>query len=167
DFGVVQVSLRPAEGIDSDELVVGTRGFIPPESLLGTGMDATCDVFALGATLYRMLSGGEDAFGGVTDSMAFRRTLNGRFQKASSVAPGVPRELDGVIKRALASRRASGKDDTPAERFLDLLRLGFLNRTRRFASADAMADALEALDPADRRDELAWVVNTWWPADQT
>ncbi len=122
-------------------------------------------MFSLGATLYRMLTG-QDAFDGRNDAEAFRNTLNGRYRRASSLSHQVPTLMDRLIRRSLSERRATGKDDTPAERFLDLLRLGWLGRPMRYATAAELADALEAIDDADRSVELAWMVNTWCPPDE-
>ena len=52
DFGLVSIG-EPV----SDE-VFGTPSYIAPEYLTGQGLDARCDVWALGVTLYEILTGG-------------------------------------------------------------------------------------------------------------
>jgi WD40 repeat protein/tRNA A-37 threonylcarbamoyl transferase component Bud32 len=57
---LVDPALEPPShqiGVTRAGLVVGTPPYMPPEQAAGKDVDATCDVYALGAILYHVLSG--------------------------------------------------------------------------------------------------------------
>jgi hypothetical protein len=87
-------------------VVAGTPGYMAPEQLRpGGGLDVRADVHAIGALAYQMLTA---------------RTPDGPAVAPSKVRPGIPRQVDRVVLRALAPRR-----------------------DRRFPTAAALADALD------------------------
>ena len=82
-------------------IVFGTPGFMAPEQLRGHPVNERCDVYALGATLYHLLSRKPPHHAKTADEM----------MKAAAVAPptpigelvpGVPAELSTIIDKALA-----------------------------------------------------------------
>jgi serine/threonine-protein kinase len=95
DFGIAKLLED-----ESPNEAVGTPGYIAPEQAEGRGVDHRVDIFALGAVLYRMLTG-HHAFGpdittaGVTAEGAPR-----------PFAPGdaVPAALERIVLRCLARR---------------------------------------------------------------
>ena len=113
DWGLAKVIGEPDEQIGrplvdlSDSLktragiVYGTPGFMAPEQLRGAPVTESCDVYALGATLYHLLSRKPPHFAKTADEM----------MKAAVAAPptpirelveGVPRELEAIVDKALA-----------------------------------------------------------------
>ena len=86
DWGVARVD-DAAEPIAEEAVIVGTRGFMPPEQARGVAdVDPRADVYSLGAILYFLLTGGEP--GAHATSISGRRDL--------------PRALRAVCARALA-----------------------------------------------------------------
>ena len=81
--------------------IVGTPGFMPPEQVKGEPVDERGDVFALGATLYYVLSG-KPPFRGPTGDDVLRDTLERPAKPLHEVAPGVPPELATITDKALA-----------------------------------------------------------------
>jgi hypothetical protein len=82
-------------------IVYGTPGFMAPEQLRGNVLDERCDVYALGATLYHLLSRKPPHHAKTADEM----------MKAAASAPptpigelvhGVPPELTTIVDKALA-----------------------------------------------------------------
>ncbi len=82
-------------------IVFGTPGFMAPEQLRGLAVTERCDVYALGATLYHMLSRRPPHHAKTADEM----------MKAAAHAPptpigelvfGVPAELSTIVDKALA-----------------------------------------------------------------
>lgn len=72
-----------------------------PEQLLGGAIDATADVYALGATLYRMLTG-HRVFRGKTGEEIAQQHLNAPIPQLNLWRGDLPAALDSVIARAMA-----------------------------------------------------------------
>jgi serine/threonine protein kinase len=100
----------------------GTPEFMPPEQARGESdrVGARSDVFALGAVLYFLLTGGPP-FTGPNRRAALSRARECEFDRVALRRAGVPRRLTRVILRAMAA----DPDD-------------------RHASAEALADDLDA-----------------------
>lgn len=100
-------------GIAKDETVldqltktghlVGTPMFLAPEVVTGTPADERADLYALGATLYQMLSG-RRLFAHATADNLFALIAAGRYPKLAKVTPGIPRHLRRIVDRCLAKR---------------------------------------------------------------
>ena len=71
-----------------------THGFSPPEQALGTGTDERSDVYALGATMYALLSGS-------VPPPAHERVAGAELVPLRSVAPAIPPVLETAILQAL------------------------------------------------------------------
>ena len=57
DFGLVKLVGSRGDDLTGDGHFIGTLKFAPPEQLMGRPVDARIDIFSLGATLYRLLTG--------------------------------------------------------------------------------------------------------------
>jgi serine/threonine-protein kinase len=113
DFGISKVLEAGREGMTQAK---GTPQYMPPEQILGREVDGRTDLYALGITLFEMVTGrrpfvGED----VVDQQ-----LHAPLPDPRILRPDVPEALVLVIRRACQKR--------PAD---------------RFASAAEMARALE------------------------
>jgi serine/threonine-protein kinase len=123
DFGVARSSLQWHEATAAGQLR-GKLAYMPPEQIGGQAIDRRVDVFALGCMLYECVVGAR-AFQGPTEPAIMQAIMRGEFVPASKARPGVPVSLDGIIAKALAS-----------------------DPEKRFRSADALADALDAFSHA-------------------
>jgi serine/threonine-protein kinase len=85
--------------------VAGTLGYMPPERLKGAAPDARADVYALGATLYEILT--LEPLHAGTASEVYARTLAGAVQTPSCRAPlrDIAPELDAICMKATATNR--------------------------------------------------------------
>jgi serine/threonine protein kinase len=109
---------------DTDEgVVVGTTDFMSPEQVTDKPVDARTDLFSLGCTMYRLLTG-EYAFPGPTREGRLVQRIRGRHVPIVDVRPDLPQGVVEIVDRLLAN----DPDD-------------------RFASAGEVAEALEALIP--------------------
>jgi len=107
---------------DTDEgIVVGTTDFISPEQVKDQPIDARTDLFSLGCTMYRLLTG-TYAFPGVTREDRLIKRIRERHVPITDVRPGLSDRLVAIVDRLLAVH----PDD-------------------RFGSAAEAAEALEAL----------------------
>jgi len=82
-------------------IVYGTPGFMAPEQLRGKPVDPRCDVYALGATLYHLLSRKPPHHAETADAM-MKAAVNAPPRPIGELVPGVPPELSTIIDKALA-----------------------------------------------------------------
>lgn len=107
DFGIAS-SFRDSVTRATKKEVGGTMPYMAPEQELGQ-CDARSDVFALGATVYELLSG-KLAF---TGPNFYLQKEKGVFQALAEAAPGTPPELAAAVERCLRFE--------PAARFQSVL----------------------------------------------
>ena len=89
DFGLAK---SVAEGAKAS-LIAGTPAYMPPEQFVGGLIDHRADIFAVGASLYEMLTG----------TLPFEGTDRTRAPRPMrDMAPTLPAVLDEVVSRALA-----------------------------------------------------------------
>jgi eukaryotic-like serine/threonine-protein kinase len=108
DFGIA--SLREGNdtpGITETGVVLGTPGFMAPEQARGRTdeLGPVTDVYAVGATLFRLLTGRLVHEGGTASELQIAVATTDA-PSVASVAPSVPRELGRVVDRALSRARA-------------------------------------------------------------
>ena len=101
DFGLAR--LGDDAGPTRSDHVVGTLRYMPPEQALGRRVvaDGRADVYALGVTLYELLTG-RPAFGGggrqaVLHQVAFEEPRSPR-----SIEPSIPRDLETIVLKAMS-----------------------------------------------------------------
>ncbi len=111
----------PKEYATQRGCIIGTPGFIAPESWIGAEVDARSDVYALGVMLFEILTLGACHIGADAKEL-MRATFCERPPVPSQRRPDldIPAELDAICNTAMA-----------------------LVREERFASADAMREAVE------------------------
>ena len=112
DFGLAKLKL-PEEGLTTETPtetldtapggLLGTIPYMAPEQVQGLPADHRSDIFALGVVLYEMLAG-QRPFGGSTSVETAAAILKEDPEPMSSVAPGVPPTLAGVVSRCLEKR---------------------------------------------------------------
>jgi serine/threonine-protein kinase len=105
DFGIAKLidANRTRTGI-----VLGTPAFMSPEQLEGKNVNGHTDLFALGVSLYQLLTG-QLPFRGASMTNLMFVIANEPHQSVTSLRTELPKWLDEVVDRALA------KD--PADRF--------------------------------------------------
>jgi eukaryotic-like serine/threonine-protein kinase len=120
----VGVAKDEADVFDTDEgIVVGTTDYMSPEQVTGRAIDARTDLFSLGCTMYRLLTGAF-AFPGITKEDRLAKRIHERYVPATDVRPDLPVPVVAILDRLLSRR--------PAD---------------RFSSAVEVAEALEAITP--------------------
>ncbi|MEJ2188258.1 MAG: protein kinase [Acidobacteriota bacterium] len=123
DFGIAREVEAP--GMTMVGSVVGTPAFMAPEQVRGEpgAIDRRADVYAIGATLYHLISG-KQPFSGTTRMATMLRVLETDPPPLKQLDPEVPRDLEMIVAQCMekephrryASARAVADD---LQRYLD------------------------------------------------
>ena len=124
DFGISKVA-ETSDGLTKTGTVMGTPDYMAPEQARGDRVDARADIYAVGAILYRALTGRKPFEG--TDPMAIlTAVLTQEPERPSTLEPSIPLSLELVVQRTMAK-----------------------NAGERFATMDALEQALAPFDAPD------------------
>ncbi len=96
------------EEVEGGRKIFGTPHFIAPEQVRGERADARSDLYSLGATAYRLLTG-RTPFEGQNSREILRAVLREEPKPIGECVPGVPPELAALVMRLM--------DKDPAARF--------------------------------------------------
>ncbi len=100
DFGLARALAE--EGLTGSQAILGTPAFMPPEQWQdGRRCDHRSDLYALGCTLYMMLTG-RPPFVGPTLVDFMRQHLSEQAPSLHSLCPDAPQHLVGAVERLLA-----------------------------------------------------------------
>ena len=132
DFGIARVGHSPG-GQPHSAFAAGSPYYMAPEQLNGGPVDRRCDVYALGAVLYELLSGRKPFSGGTLDDIV-DAALHREPVPLGELNRKLPPGLVAIVHRAL------NKD--PAQRFRSARRL---SQALRLWSAEQPAPRMSAL----------------------
>jgi serine/threonine-protein kinase len=144
DFGLAKLRERAdsgAAGMSSGGAVLGTPYYMAPEQVRGESLDGRADVYSLGATLYRVLTG-EPPFDAPSPMSVLAKHLTDDVVPPRSRAPALPPEADRIVLRAMAKSRDQ-RYASAAEIQLDL------ERAATAATSAAASAPTLALRPPD------------------
>jgi serine/threonine-protein kinase len=124
DFGIARVleemphSALPEKTMTRTGTKIGSAAYMPPEQARGMvrDIDGRTDLFGLGATLYRLVSG-RNVHGDLTDTNLLIAAATERVPSLAAVAPFVPPAVGAVIDRALAFSKDERYPDAATMRF--------------------------------------------------
>jgi HAMP domain-containing protein len=112
DFGIAEL-LATLSGTEEGRVIVGTPGYVPPETLERGEYRRSGDLFALGVILYRAMRG-IHPFAGGTPQEIVRATLMRTVPPLSRTLADFPAELDSLILRLLDKDEALRPSDAGA-----------------------------------------------------
>ena len=101
DFGIAKVA---DAHLTRTGMGIGTLAYMAPEQMHGQDVDARADIWALGVTLYEMLTG-QTAFSGEGTSQLVDSVLNPNSDPADSLVSSVPPVLHGILSKAMQRNR--------------------------------------------------------------
>jgi serine/threonine-protein kinase len=138
DFGLAKLRERTdGAGVSSQGQVLGTPYYMAPEQVRGEALDARADVYSLGATLYRVLTG-EPPFDAPSPMGVLAKHITDDVVPPRKRAPMLPADADRIVLRAMAK--------SPAERFGSAAEVqAELERT--LAAAGAASPSMAAVRP--------------------
>jgi len=104
DFGLARLGQTDVQ-VTQSGAIVGTPAYMAPEQASAREVDARCDLFSLGAVLYRMVTG-RMAFPGGDLTSILASVLTLRPTSPRDLNPAVPPALSDLILRLLAKEPA-------------------------------------------------------------
>jgi serine/threonine protein kinase len=98
---------QEAVGLTATGAAEGSPAYMAPEQARGDWQEVgpATDVYALGATLYVVLTG-RIPYDGTTATEVIEQVKTGRFQAPRRIKPAIPRPLEAVCLKAMAHRSA-------------------------------------------------------------
>ncbi len=115
DFGIAKIDA--AEQTQAG-VVLGTPTYMAPEQFMGQGVDLRADLYAAGVILYLVLTGERPFVGSVISIM--HQAMHREAAPPSELNQNISRELDDVVKKAMAKRAAERFQS--ADEFLSALK---------------------------------------------
>jgi tetratricopeptide (TPR) repeat protein/predicted Ser/Thr protein kinase len=133
-------------GVVAESTILGTPSYMSPEQVRGEPLDGRTDIFSLGVVLYQMTTG-KMPFRGDNNEDVLGQILKARPTPARDLVPRLPFELDRIIQKTMAARRAD-RYQTMEDLAVDLRRLG---EELESGSAPSYADLKREARPAPAR----------------
>jgi len=100
DLGLAK-SLKEAPAVPEDGTILGTPHYVAPEQALGKPVDARVDIYGLGSTLYRIVSGTTPYHGNTVKEILIRK-IKEEPKKLKEIDPELPENLCDLIGRMMA-----------------------------------------------------------------
>ncbi|MBV8759955.1 MAG: serine/threonine protein kinase [Deltaproteobacteria bacterium] len=115
DFGLAQTAEESDVRLTSTGMAMGTPAYAAPEQMAGKRVDHRADLYALGMTMFEMLSGGELPFKGGPMDVATEKAHReappfSEVCPAIAIPPALEQLLAGLLKRRAQDRIASSAD---------------------------------------------------------
>lgn len=102
DFGIARLAQRPQDsGMTQQGAMVGTPDYMAPEQMMGEGVDARADLYAVGCVLFECLTG-RAPFVAETSYQLVVQVLEELPPRVRSLNPEVPEGLDALVAELLA-----------------------------------------------------------------
>jgi serine/threonine protein kinase len=100
DFGIAKAATESRD-ITTTGTILGTVTYLSPEQARGEEPDARSDVYSLGVVIYELLVG-RVPFQGDSQVATALMHVNERPPAPRAIVPGISREIEAVVMRALA-----------------------------------------------------------------
>jgi serine/threonine-protein kinase len=104
DFGISKVAGKETN-LTRTGMIMGTPNYMAPEQARGEKVDHRVDVYALGAILYRMLTG-KRAFEGTDPGAVITAVLSEEPKRPRSIEPSIPEAIEMIVQKAMAKDKS-------------------------------------------------------------
>ena len=102
-IGDLGLAKRADEEATGDKSIFGTPHFIAPEQAQGKDVTHAADLYALGASFYRMVTG-RTPFSGATVKEILRKQITEEPEPIATVVPDFPPDLATIISKLMAKK---------------------------------------------------------------
>lgn len=102
DSGIARI--MGAEAVTKSNIAIGTLFYMSPEQVKGEPVDGRSDIFSTGIVLYQLMTG-KVPWTRDTEWKVFSEIIGKPFPPLSTHLLEYPKELDGILERALAKDR--------------------------------------------------------------
>ena len=153
DFGIAKARYQLHSRTRTGE-IKGKFAYIPPEQILGRGVDRRADIYAMGCVLY-VATLGLRPFGGGAGALG--KIVQGQYLKPSELRPKYPKGLELIIERALMADPA--RRFQSAEEMRHALETWLVDSSRIVVDSDVARIVKERLSP-ERRTVIDAVMST-------
>jgi len=145
DFGIARVRSGAAGRMKTATgATIGTVAYMPPEQAKGGDIDGRADIFAVGATMYRLISK-RKIHEAENDIELLKKMATEQAPPLASVAPSTPAEVCRVVDRALAfDREARYADATGMQAEVRAARAAIGPAPAPVSAQSPMAQSIEA-----------------------
>ena len=130
DFGLAFPTLGPE--FTRSGMILGSLPFMSPEQVLGKQLDARSDVYAVGVTLYQLLTG-RLPFEGASEYEIASAHLKSSPADPIAINPNIPAHLSKIVLKSLS--KSPGDRFQTATEFLDSLSLLHTGDTATLAAS--------------------------------
>ncbi|MGV9482563.1 serine/threonine-protein kinase, partial [Gordonia aichiensis] len=100
DFGVAK-SADDGQDLTATGNFMATVAYAPPEQLMGTKLDHRADIYSLGCSLYKLLTG-QNPYPATQPAMVMMGHLHEPPPRATAIRPDLPPAIDHVIAKVMA-----------------------------------------------------------------
>ncbi len=137
DLGISK-TFDEVESEEGPKRVMGTPHYMAPEAALGKKIDHRVDIYALGATLYQLLTG-KTPFSGTSATDVLKAHVMDPLPAIEDLNPDVPEDICGLVERMLA-KKADDRYQSAAEVVEEIqrLQLGHGLSTTRLGGGETM-----------------------------
>lgn len=150
DLGLARETGQSEMHLTQTGVAIGTPNYIAPEQVRGeSDLDGRCDIYALGATLYHLVTGSPPYVGG-TGTEVMSKHLTEPVPDARKINPSVSPETVALIRKSMAKTR-KGRHATAGEFLTDVERILQWKKNPKAAAAVAP----EVTMPSARRSQAA------------
>jgi serine/threonine-protein kinase len=101
-IGDLGLAKKAEDGV-GDKQIFGTPHFIAPEQAQGKEITHAADLYALGATFYRMVTG-KTPFNGETVKDILKKQINDPHQPVREIIPDFPEDLAAIVDKLMAKK---------------------------------------------------------------
>jgi serine/threonine-protein kinase len=157
EFGVTGRSVGQV-GLATPNCQLPTAQYLAPEQILGAEPDHRADIYSLAVLVFELATS-TSLYDGAQPSAILRTALNGAPPSAHARRPDVPRDVDGVLRRAL-SRDPQRRHESVWELMEDLVCPPQLNGANRRSGSAAEPDSARGAVTIDSLIDVLSVVLT-------